>query len=58
MEIQQIIGGIDFEREINNDVISSLEVAENIILHHHEKWDGTGYPHRLKGRKSLWKLES
>ncbi|WP_232782980.1 HD domain-containing phosphohydrolase [Bacillus sp. BA3] len=30
-------------------MISSLEVAENIILHHHEKWDGTGYPHRLKG---------
>ncbi|MEC0297270.1 HD-GYP domain-containing protein [Peribacillus frigoritolerans] len=94
MEIQQIIGGIDFEREIkaamrigrvfkvggclaipyerkiiemhplmgseilnkisreiNNDVISSLEVAENIILHHHEKWDGTGYPHRLKGEE-------
>lgn len=38
-------------REINNDVISSLEVAENIILHHHEKWDGTGYPHRLKGQE-------
>ncbi|MDF2000957.1 HD-GYP domain-containing protein [Peribacillus frigoritolerans] len=38
-------------REINNDLISSLEVAENIILHHHEKWDGTGYPHRLKGEE-------
>ncbi|MES9738100.1 HD domain-containing phosphohydrolase [Peribacillus frigoritolerans] len=38
-------------REINNDVISSLEVAENIILHHHEKWDGTGYPHRFKGEE-------
>ncbi|MET1177327.1 HD domain-containing phosphohydrolase [Peribacillus simplex] len=37
-------------REINHDVISSLEVAEKIILHHHEKWDGTGYPHRLKGK--------
>lgn len=21
----------------------------NIILHHHEKWDGTGYPHGLQG---------
>jgi putative two-component system response regulator len=38
-------------REINNDVISSLEVADHIILHHHEKWDGTGYPHRLKGEE-------
>ncbi|MFJ7752555.1 HD domain-containing phosphohydrolase [Peribacillus muralis] len=38
-------------REINNEVISSLEVAENIILYHHEKWDGTGYPHRLKGEE-------
>ncbi|MCD1159597.1 HD domain-containing phosphohydrolase [Peribacillus frigoritolerans] len=26
-------------------------MAENIILHHHEKWDGTGYPHRLKGEE-------
>ncbi|MFJ7992779.1 HD-GYP domain-containing protein [Peribacillus frigoritolerans] len=28
---------------------SSLRI--NIILHHHEKWDGTGYPHRLKGEE-------
>ncbi|PCD05984.1 hypothetical protein CMV16_19680 [Peribacillus simplex] len=38
-------------REINNDVISSVEVADHIILHHHEKRDGTGYPHRLKGEE-------
>lgn len=38
-------------REINNEFISSLEVAENIILYHHEKWDGTGYPHHLKGEE-------
>ncbi|MFS0668132.1 HD domain-containing phosphohydrolase [Peribacillus frigoritolerans] len=41
----------NISREINNDVISSLEVAETIIPHHHEKWDGTGYPHHLKGEE-------
>lgn len=26
-----------------------LSVAHNIIMHHHEKWDGTGYPNQLSG---------
>jgi len=26
-----------------------LQTAKNIILYHHERWDGTGYPHGLKG---------
>ncbi|MBR8644443.1 hypothetical protein KEH51_06865 [[Brevibacterium] frigoritolerans] len=37
-------------------MISSLEVAETIIPYHHEKWDGTGYPHRLKGGNPIGSL--
>lgn len=28
---------------------SFLEVADEIVLNHHEKWDGTGYPRGLQG---------
>ena len=29
--------------------IPGAEMASLLILHHHEMWDGTGYPARLKG---------
>lgn len=31
--------------------VNKLEGAIPIILHHHEKFDGTGYPHQLKGEE-------
>jgi HD-GYP domain-containing protein (c-di-GMP phosphodiesterase class II) len=29
--------------------IPFLEQAKTLILHHHERYDGTGYPHKLAG---------
>jgi len=30
---------------------SFLEMAKDIILYHHERWDGLGYPRQLKGEQ-------
>lgn len=34
---------------IGDDSSDILQLARVVALHHHERWDGTGYPHGLSG---------
>jgi diguanylate cyclase (GGDEF)-like protein len=45
---------IKYHSESGYKIISNIIDNEDIavaVLYHHEKWDGTGYPHGLKGTK-------
>lgn len=35
-------------REVKGKAANFLRIAQEVTLSHHEKWDGTGYPHGLK----------
>lgn len=38
--------------EIGSNILKNshkLKIISKLVLHHHERWDGKGYPHRLKG---------
>ena len=45
MQNHTIIGG----KILENAKADILKVSEQIALTHHEKWDGSGYPHGLAG---------
>jgi PAS domain S-box-containing protein len=47
MKEHSIIGYLIFK----NSNLDILKTAANIAYHHHEKWDGTGYPQGLSGNE-------
>ena len=34
-----------------------VEICKNVILFHHERWDGSGYPYGIKGNKIPWEAQ-
>lgn len=43
--------------QLGYDILKGVRQLEHVlpvVLHHHEAWDGTGYPHQLVGEEIPW----
>ncbi len=41
--------------QLGHDILKGVQQLEKVlpmVLHHHEAWDGSGYPHGLKGKET------